>query len=183
MEKKNSKKKCNMMSFDTSSTSSGWALFQNAELSKFDTILHQEKETDLFQKMDLMIADLLALLEKYKPLIVVIERPPFKRDPKTLTALSEIVGAVRAWSILNKADYVEYTPSQWRKLVKSEDEKLPTDRNELKLWDIKKVCELYGIKDIGDDSADSILIGQARINEVREWIESGYAIEIEEEVA
>lgn len=177
------KKICNMMSFDTSSTSSGWALFKNAKLSKYDTVLHKEKEVDLFQKMDLMIVDLLALLETYKPLIVVIERPPYKNDPKTLTALSEIIGAVRAWSILNKADYVEYTPSQWRKLVKDEDEKLPTDRNELKVWDIEKVRKLYGIENIGDDPADSILIGQARINEVNEWIDSGYAVEIDEEVA
>lgn len=169
---------CNMMSFDTSSTSSGWALFQNAELSRYDIVRHKEKELDLFQKMDLMISDLLSLLENYKPLIVVIERPPYKNDPKTLTALSEIVGSVRTWSILNKADYVEYTPSQWRKLVKDEDEKLPSNRDELKLWDIAKVRELYGIEGIGDDRADGILIGHARIVEFSEWLKEGTAIAI-----
>lgn len=162
---------CKMMSFDTSTTSSGWALYTNAKLTDYGTILHKEKNTTIENRMNMMIADILLLLNKVRPLIVVIERPPFKADPKTLTFLSEIIGAVRAWAILNEADYVEYTPSQWRSLVKEKEEALPTGRDNAKQWDIQKVSDIFDIQDVSDDLADAVLLGLARINEFRNWLE------------
>lgn len=162
---------CKMVSFDTSTTSSGWALYTNAKLTDYGTILHKEKNTTIEDRMNMMIVDILTLLNEVHPLIVVIERPPFKADPRTLTFLSEIVGAVRAWAILNEADYVEYTPSQWRSLVKEKEEALPVGRDNAKQWDIQKVREIFNIQDISDDPADAILLGLARINEFRDWLE------------
>lgn len=161
---------CKMMAFDTSTTSSGWALYTNAKLTDYSTIVHKEKNTSIEERMNMMIVDILSLLDNVKPLIVVIERPPFKADPKTLTFLSEIVGAVRAWAILNSADYVEYTPSQWRSLVKEKGESLPVGRENLKKWDIEKAHELFHLVDIADDPADAVLLGLARINEFNSWL-------------
>ena len=167
------------MSFDTSSTSSGWGLFTNAKLSSHGVIPHNEKGLSLDEKASFMIEDLLSLLNREKPLIIVIEKPPYKNDPKTLVVLYEIVGAVRAWAILNKADYVEYVPSQWRSLVAGEDEKIPIKRNDAKIWDIEKVKELFGIELDSDDEADGILIGYARVIQFAQWLEEGVAYEEE----
>lgn len=100
-----------------------------------------------------------------KPDIVVIETPPYIRDPKTLIMLAEIVGVVKGWAI-DKAEYIEYMPQQWRSFVKSSNEKIPTNRNDCKEWDLDKVKLLYGKTSISDDEADAILIGQARINQM-----------------
>lgn len=164
------------MSFDSSATSSGWALFTNAELTAHGVIPHSEKNMELDDKATLMIEDLLSILNKKSPMIVVVEKPPFKNDPKTLVVLSEIVGVIRGWAVLNNADYVEYVPSQWRTLVANEGEKIPIKREDAKKWDIQKVKELFGIDLDSDDEADSILIGHARIIQFRKWIEEGVAI-------
>ena len=176
------KNTCKLMSFDTSTTSSGWGLFTNAKLTSHGIIPHAEKGMELEDKASLMIDDLLTLLNKEKPLIVVIEKPPYKNDPKTLIVLSEIVGAVHAWAVLNKADYIEYVPSQWRSLVAGEGEAIPTKRDQAKIWDIKKVKELFGIDLDSDDEADGILIGYARVVQFARWLKEGivYKEELED---
>ena len=43
--------------------------------------------------------------------------------------------------------------------MRGDDEKLPRKREELKIWSIDKVSELFDINDISDDISDAILIG------------------------
>ena len=72
-----------------------------------------------------------------------------------------ILGAVYGKCIRLGIDYCPLRPTQWRKLVRREDEKLPKKREELKEWSVKKVEELYGIEGIDDNVSDAILIGRA----------------------
>ena len=75
-----------------------------------------------------------------------------------------ILGAVFGTCVCNNFNYCSLRPTQWRKAVRGEDEKLPRKRDELKLWSINKVAELYDIQEISDDISDAILIGRAFIN-------------------
>lgn len=164
---------CNLMSFDTSTTSSGWALFTNAKLEQHGILKQEGKNSEASQKINLMIKDLITSLNKYNPLIVVIEKPPYKSDPKALTALAEIIGAIRGWAVMHNADYVEYMPNEWRALIANENEKIPLKREAAKAWDLQKIKDIFGIDISEDDEADGILIGYARIIEFSNWMKSG----------
>jgi len=108
---------------------------------------------------------MLEKLQMESPDIVVIERPPVVRDVETLINLSEIIGCVRGWAVLNRAEYEELRPTEWRKMVHPVGEILPKRRKELKQWDIEKVKNIFNIIPENDDIADAILIGQAWVNQ------------------
>ena len=163
--------KTKMLAFDTSSTKSGWAYFENGIL-KTSGVVDEEKEKDSVIRVENMCFGLTNLLKKYSPDIVVIETPPLVNSPKTLVMLAEIVGVVKGWSICSGfAEFVEFSPpGEWRKLVAREDEKIPTKRNDCKKWDIERTKDLFHIDPKDDNEADAILMGQARINQFKDAV-------------
>lgn len=156
---------CKMVSLDTSTTISGYAYFENGKLIS-SGILNHSKEKDIEIRLEDMCIDLINLLNKYNPHIVVIEKPPFKADPKTLTMLAEIIGCVKGWSLTTGySEYVEIYPSTWRSLVAVKGETIPKRRNDCKPWDKTKAMAILGREPIDDNEADAVLIGIARIKE------------------
>ena len=164
-EGENILKKCRLLSFDTSTTRSGFAKFENGVLVEHGSFDHKNEKSDPLIRIENMIADLNAYVLKNKPDIVVIERPPQCKDADTLINLAEIVGTVRGVSLIY-AEYVEYSPNKWRRLVADLEETIPTSRKLSKPWDMKKVEDLFGFIVDNDDEADAILIGLARIKEM-----------------
>lgn len=157
--------KVRMISLDTSSTDSGYAYWENGVLTEYGSI-NLKKEKDSLIRQEDMIIGLYNLVEKYDPEICIIEAPPLINSPGTLIMLTEIVGTVRGM-VVTRSEYVEYSPHVWRKLVAKEGEKIPIKRVDCKIWDIKKVAEMYGVQTDNDDIADAILIGGARIKEIQ----------------
>lgn len=119
-----------------------------------------------------MVYEIITLIEREAPDVVVIEETVVTRNPQTQRMLSMILGAVFGCCVINNFNYCSIRPTQWRKAVRGDDEKLPRKRDELKLWSIDKVAELYDIQDIGDDISDAILIGKAFINMIEEQEEN-----------
>lgn len=119
-----------------------------------------------------MVYEITALIEREAPDVVIIEETVVTRNPQTQRMLSMILGAVFGCCVINNFNYCALRPTQWRKLVRWDDEKLPRKRDELKLWSINKVAELYDVQDIGDDISDAILIGRAFINMIEEQEEN-----------
>lgn len=119
-----------------------------------------------------MVYEITALIEREAPDVVVIEETVVTRNPQTQRMLSMILGVVFGCCVINNFNYCALRPTQWRKLVRLDGEKLPRKRDELKLWSINKVAELYDIQDIGDDISDAILIGRAFINMIEEQEEN-----------
>ena len=111
-----------------------------------------------------MVYEIITLIEREAPDVVVIEETVVTRNPQTQRMLSMILGVVFGCCVINNFKYCSLRPTQWRKLVRWDDEKLPRKRDELKLWSINKVAELYDVREIGDDISDAILIGRAFIN-------------------
>lgn len=163
------RKKCKMISLDTSSTITGYAYFENAKYINSD-IICCNKEKDIYIRVENMCFRIIDELKRHKPDIVVVEKPPYCNDAETLILLSEIVGSVRGWAITEGfAEYVEYSPNRWRKLVADKDEKIPTKRNLCKPWDMEKAQAIIKRKPIDDNEADAVLIGIARINEMKSY--------------
>lgn len=151
-----------MLSLDTSSTNSGYAYWENGILKEYG-VLNSEKYDDKLLKINDMGNQLIEKLNKYKPQTVVIEMTVVERNAHTQRILSEIVGIVRGWAIINKAEFVQMRPTEWRKYAKEKDEKLPTKKPDLKAWSVNRVKNIYSLK-VTDDCSDAILIGLARIN-------------------
>lgn len=157
-------KKTRMLAFDSSSTITGVAYFENGKLVK-SFVIDKSREKDALIRVEDMCIALVETLKEHKPDIVAIERPPFCNSPDTLIMLSEIVGCVKGWAISNYADYVEYAVNSWRKLVAKDGETIPRKRNEAKVWDMARCKEVYGFVPRDDNEADAVLIGYARIKE------------------
>lgn len=155
-------KACKMISLDTSSTVTGYAIFVNGKLKESGTI-DMKKEKDSVIRMEDMCLAIINLLNKQRPDIVVAELNVIERNAKTQRMLSEIIGVLRGWSLCNYAEFVTLEPTVWRKLVKFGDESLPRKREELKKWSVARVEVLFDMQ-VSDDESDAILVGQARIN-------------------
>ena len=152
-----------ILSLDTSSKITGYAVFNNGKLIRYSSIDKSDiKNGD--DRMQDMVRCLIILIEREAPDVVVIEETVVTRNPQTQRMLSMILGAVFGVCVSNHFNYCSLRPTQWRKAVRSDNEKLPRKRDELKLWSINKVAELFDINDISDDISDAILIGQAFIN-------------------
>ena len=147
-----------ILSLDTSSKVTGYAVFNNGKLIRYSSIDKSDiKNGD--ERMQDMVSCLIILIEREAPDVVVIEETVVTRNPQTQRMLSMILGAVFGTCVSNHFNYYSLRPTQWRKAVRSDDEKLPRKRDELKLWSISKVAELFDINDISDDISDAILIG------------------------
>ena len=149
-----------LLSLDTSTSSSGWALFVNGKYRDSGVIdLRKVKNTS--DRLKTMIIKLRALIDHYSPAVVVIETPVVVRNPLTQRMLSMIFGIVYGKCAEDEIEFYELRPTEWRKLIDSG--KKPKKREELKEWSKQKVKDLFNIN-VTDDESDAILIGQAYIN-------------------
>lgn len=147
-----------MLSLDTSTNSTGWALFIDGKYVESGCI----KIDNDNNKMAAMIWRLFYLLDIKRPNIVVVEEMAVTRNAKVARNLTMVLGAVFGKCLEMKTDYYSLRPTEWRKLIDSG--KKPSKREELKKWSKQKVLELFDIDNVNDDVSDAILIGQAYIN-------------------
>ena len=151
---------CKLLSLDTSSSSTGWALFNNGKLVDYGLITPSNKNAH--ERLKDMVLGIYETVDQFSPAIIVIETPVVVRNPQVQRLLTMIFGAVYGICIKNNIEFQELRPTEWRKLI--DQDKKPKKRDELKEWSKNKVTELFSIKDVSDDVSDAILIGQAYIN-------------------
>ncbi len=127
--------KYRMLSLDTSSTVTGYAYYEAGVLVESGVI---NKNTKEYKKMDSesrlndMCKDIYALLKRIKPQTIVCEMTVVERGASTQRMLSEIVGSVRGWAIYHNCEFALYRPTQWRKIVCDQDERLPEKETTVK---------------------------------------------------
>ena len=148
-----------LLSLDTSSSSTGWALFVNGKYNKSGLL--DLKIKDGSERMKQMVIKIKDLIDYYSPAVVVIETPVVVRNPQVQRMLTMIFGAVYAKCVFDDIEFQELRPTEWRKAVDSS--KKPKKRDELKEWSKNKVKSFFGL-DVNDDISDAILIGQAYVN-------------------
>lgn len=150
-----------LIGLDTSSNCSGWAIFIDGEFCSSGAInCKKEKNSDI--RLQQMCLELLSFLNKEKPDIVAIEMPVVTRNAQAQRTLTMITGVVYGWCIQNQSIYESLRPAEWRSLISKE--KKGRKRDELKIWSINKVNELFGVTLSQDDESDAILVAQAIIN-------------------
>lgn len=150
-----------LLSLDSSTKSTGYAVFNNAVYTTSD-VIDLSTEKDMNKRTELMISEILKLLEVVAPSIIVIERMHVQRNMSVVRALCEVIGAVRGWAITHNAFFYEIAPTEWRSAIGIQSKGLK--REELKRLSLDYVADKYKITDISDDQSDAICIGDAYIN-------------------
>lgn len=159
---------CKMISFDTSSTDTGWAVYINGKLKRYGDFNHKDIKNDTEKRIASMCKDIATLILKEKPDILIAEDLNVMKSVSTAKTLAEIIGGVRMckYLITDKDIWFDkMPPKHWRKLVGDANEKIPTKSDDCKVWDIAKVEQIFKIKTDNDNIADAILIGYAYIME------------------
>lgn len=146
-----------MLSLDTSTTSSGVALWINGQLTKHYYVC-TSKTSDCKERD--MMKMLVQLIEQYEPDIVVCEDLNIVNNISVAKKLAALLGAIEGACILAGIHFDKMAATSWRKWVCG-NVKPPRKRKEAKLWDIMRVQEIFRITPANDDEADAILIGEA----------------------
>ena len=68
------KKTTTLLSLDTSTTSTGWAIFKDGIYQESGVIDDFKKEKNGYKRLELMVKELLSDIEQLKPDIIVIEK-------------------------------------------------------------------------------------------------------------
>ena len=153
-----------MISMDTSTTCTGIAIWENAKLSKHFCIKTDKKSET---KADDMITQLVALIRKEKPQIIICEGLNVVNNIAVAKNLAKIIGAVKGVCEFNNIFYDSLAPSSWRKLICDKNIP-PKKRIDLKPWDIEQVKRLFKFEPENDDEADAVLIGEAYVRLTRD---------------
>lgn len=150
-----------ILAFDQSTVKTGWSVFKDGQLVESGVHdVHKEKDVEKrsAQMYEFLVWKALATL----PDIIVAEEVSLQNpNVKTIVELARVQGLIQAasYSLPHEARVAFYTPSKWRKAVGIQTGK-GIKRAELKKAAVQMVSAQYH-KDVSDDEADAILIGQA----------------------
>ncbi len=150
-----------LCSFDQSTTKTGYAVFNDSDLTRWGLIDCSKEDPDI--KFDNMIKQIEVIIKKISPDIIVIEDVNLRTSVKVLIQLSRLQGAIIAFCLENNIEYYIYAPAQWRKIL-GFTQGQSVKRSELKEQAIAFVRNGYGIN-VGDDCAESLCIGLAYLKD------------------
>lgn len=157
-------KKIKMLSLDTSTTDSGWAVWLDGKYKRSGHYATDKKWPP--DKKQMMMSDfLMGLIDKEKPDIIAVELTSVARNVRTQMRLDRLLGLIEYKAYKKGIFYSQYNPSTWRKLVKG-DTKVPTGRENKKAWGIGRVQAIFGIECGNDNTADAILVGYAYLQDL-----------------
>ena len=154
---------CKLISMDTSSNSTGVAIFVDGVLSRHFLIdLKKIKSSD--ESIEEMIKQLYKIIDNEKPDIIVTELTVVTRNAQAQRNLTMILGAVYGKCIEENIWYHSYRPTEWRSLIDTDRKPKGRKREDYKEWSMELVRCFYKLDCSSDDISDAILIGRAYVN-------------------
>ena len=154
---------CKLISMDTSSTSTGVAVFIDGVLSRH-FLIDTKNIKDTEKRIEEMINRLYKVIDSEKPDIVVTELTVVTRNAQAQRNLTMILGAIYGKCIEKNIWYHSFRPSEWRSLVKTDKKPIGRKREDYKNWSLDVVNSTYELNIESDDVSDAILIGQSYCN-------------------
>lgn len=154
---------CKLISMDTSSNSTGVAIFTDGTFSRHFLIdLKKIKNTD--DRIKEMVKQIYEIIDNENPDIIVTEMTVVTRNAQAQRNLTMILGAIYGKCIDKNIWYHSYRPTEWRSLIDTTKKPNGRKREDYKKWSLDVVEEMYGVQCPTDDLSDAILLGQAYIN-------------------
>ena len=160
-----------ILSLDLSTKSSGYAVFDKAELIDYGCFT--SSSTDLIKRIQIMTDGIKTIMEKYPEIekVIVEEVRPEGRgygvgNLQTHRALMWLQAAIAFMLHDNykKTELMYIYPSSWRASIGIKTGR-GIKRTTLKEKDVEFVKEQWNI-DVNDDIADAICIGYANVNNI-----------------
>lgn len=165
-----------ILALDTSTRSTGWALFTNEHYVKSGLINLTKSTKSAPDRIDCMSRSILDLMEKEKPDVVICEQVSVSRNMKTVRELCRVLDACYVYTLSHNCRFFEMTPSEWRGAIGMQ--RRAGDRLTYKQMSIEFAHKMFGIENAKDDEADAVCIGAAYINE---YVSIGkYRVEVKE---
>ena len=154
---------CKLIAMDTSSNSTGIAIFIDGKLSRHFLIdLKKIKNTD--DRIKEMIRQIYKVIVEESPDIIVTELTVVTRNAQAQRNLTIILGAIYGKCIEKDIWYESFRPTVWRSLINTDIKPSGKKREDFKTWSIQIVSDKYNAYCETDDESDAILIGEAYIN-------------------
>ena len=153
---------CKLISLDTSSNSTGVAIFIDGILSRHFLIdLKKIKNTD--ERIAEMVKQIYQIIIDEQPNIIVTEMTVVTRNAQAQRNLTMILGAIYGKCLGDNIWYHSFRPTEWRSLIDTERKPSGRKRENYKEWSRLVVEDLYEVK-VDDDVSDAILLGRAYVN-------------------
>ena len=153
------------LAIDPSTKSTGWAIFDGKELKDYGCIT--ASSTEVLKRIDKIVPELCKIVEKYKPLEVIVEEilpEDVKHNQKVFKALMYLQAEIALKFFLNYNLKLKFfTSSEWRKKCGIRTGR-GIKRDSLKPADMAFVKKYYDLI-VNDDVADAICIGYAYTND------------------
>lgn len=153
-----------ILAFDQSTQKTGWAVFDDGQLVESGVCdLHKEKDVNV--RLQALWQYAIDLVQRWEPNLVVAENVSLQNpNVKTIVELARVQGLLQAaaYSLPVAEPVTYYMPATWRKAVGIQTGR-GIKRADLKKAAIAMVSEQYH-KQVSDDEADAILIGQAAVS-------------------
>ena len=143
---------------DGSTKKTGFAIFDDGQYVKHILFDHH-KFADSTVRIEKMIKDIWMALSDENPDVVRMEESMMTTNVDTVKKLSNIAGAVWAWCVMNKKEFIFLLPSEWRKKIGLRQGR-SIKRDVLKAEAITAVKQEYNIA-VTDDEAEAILIARS----------------------
>lgn len=147
-----------VLSLDTSTNLTGWALFDKEHFCDSGVIdCHKIKDSN--ERLNDMVMSIVNLANETQPTTIVIEPLVVTRGRHTTILLSKLIGAIYYYCMDKNIDYVELSPNTWRSCLGML--KKGRDREYYKALSLQYSRETYKVEPRTDDESDAICIGTA----------------------
>lgn len=152
-----------VLALDSSTRVTGWAVFEDGAFARSGTIDLKRSKADAEDRIKIMCHEIIAVLKKEKPDIIVVEKVSVNRNLDTIRKLSRIIDVCFFYTILlGNVRFHEYSPSEWRSA-------LGMQRRYGGRQIYKALATKYADKNfkagVEEDEGDAICIGAAYVSE------------------
>lgn len=148
-----------LLSFDQSSVSTGWVVFDNDKYIEHG-LINLTKIKDKDQKFKVMTDEIRQKIIAEDPDLVLLEGVMLMRSPAVMEMLAKLQGIIIGYCQVLSIPYEIYHPATWRSVLKFQTK--GQKRADLKQQAIDRVAEAFGLT-VQTDEADAICIAMAHI--------------------
>lgn len=146
------------MALDQSSNISGVCVLDDQHITFYGKI-NLSKNKDVPNRIKHMFLEIVKLIEKYKPDLLVVEAVQQQNSPKTSMMLSQLQGGLICYAYEHGISVVSPMPVQWRSILEFSQGR-SIKREQLKQQSFDYVKSRFGIE-CSEDEAEAIAIACA----------------------
>lgn len=151
-----------ILSLDQSTKLTGWCLMKN---NKYDSsgVLPVDDKEETIERMQLMYKEIVQLIKRVKPDMVLFEDTQFQRNYASFRTLSQLQGIIMAYLFELDLPFYIVPSTAWKSCCHIKGKK----REEQKMNTQKYIKETYGL-DVSEDEADAIGIATYGIINIKD---------------